>query len=73
MVALLLALALAPVQPRHATPLPPLPPVQIVSVAKPYKQPTPHNARQRKLIAEGCFKVALHEWICPMPKPRRHK
>ena len=54
--------------PRHAAPvklvLPPF-----VSVAKPVKQPKPHNARQRKLIAKGCIKVALHEWVCPLRAP----
>lgn len=43
----------------------------IISVAKPYKQPKAQNARQRKLIEQGCMKVALHEWICPMPAPKR--
>jgi len=59
--------------PRHVLPVLPTP---IVSVARPYKTPVAHNARQRKLIAKGCFKVALHEWICPMAYPhkrRRHR
>ena len=52
--------------PRHV-----LPPLPIISVAQPVKTPKPHNARQRKLIARGCIKIALHEWVCPMPKPTK--
>lgn len=69
MIALLMALTLMGGPPRHATPVV-LPHLPIVSVAQPVQQPKAQNARQRKLIARGCIKVALHEWICPMPRPK---